>query len=243
MTIGVVTSAWGTYGQYLPDWVESVAMQTRLPDRVTLIDCGLDDPRPGLDALEASGLPYTYLKVPYRGMGCARNCAVAETDTEWIMHLDADDVLLPHALEDVEGLAPGHDVVSVGVMRGDKEITFPHVSARTILRGQPGCLSSAAYRKLFWHHRPYITVNDYIESALWVGFAHLGARFVATSRPGFVYRQFTTSHSHTLTKREKQDALDQFWRLCNHWYLPDPAPGHAKSWRGPADSGFGVRVG
>lgn len=217
--IGVVTSAWGAYGQYLPEWVESVAAQTYQPVQVTLVDCGLDDPEPGLMALKESGLPFKYVQTNYTGMGNARNRAVAETDADWIMHLDADDLLLPWALEDVNHLTPGADVVSVGVIRDGKEVLFPHVSYKTILLGQPGCLSSAAYRKSLWRRRPYITVNDYIESALWVGFAHLRAKFVATRRAGFVYRQFPDSHSHTLTKAEKQEALDQFWRLCRRWDL------------------------
>lgn len=220
MRIGVVTSAWGTYGQYLPEWVASVAAQEYEPAEVTLLDCGLDDPEPGIEALKASGLNFKYVVAPYEGMGRARNLAVAETETDWVMHLDADDLLLPHALLDVCRLGPGNDVVSLGVMRDGREVLFPHVSARTILLGQPGCLSSAAYRKDLWRKRPYITANDYIESALWVGFAHLCAKFVATERAGFVYRQFSDSHSHTLTKVEKQEALDQFWRLCRRWDMP-----------------------
>ncbi|MCC9712073.1 glycosyltransferase family 2 protein [Streptomyces sp. MNU76] len=213
----MVTTVWGAYGRWLPGWVASVAAQAVRPELVTVVDAGADDLGAAREALDASGLTWQVVATGHEGMGAVRNTAVASTPTEWVMHLDADDVLLPHALTDAAAVAHRADVVSLGAWRDGREVTFPHASARTILRGRLGAFSPSPYRRTLWERRPYITVNDWIESALWVGFAHLGARFVPTRRAGFVYRQHSGSHSHTITAADKQAAYAQLRRLCRRW--------------------------
>lgn len=213
----MVTTVWGAYGRWLPDWIGSVASQSVRPELVTICDAGADDLGRAHEALAASGLDWQIVTTGHDGMGAVRNAAIAATPTPWVMHLDADDVLLPHALDDAAALAERADVVSLGALRDGQEVTFPHVSARTILRGRLGAFSPSPYRRALWERRPYITANDWIESALWVGFAHLGARFTGTRRAGFVYRQHDGSHSHTISRRDKQQAHAQLRRLCRRW--------------------------
>jgi hypothetical protein len=217
LRLGVVTSVWGAYGRWLPDWVASITAQSVRPELVTIVDAGADDLGPAREALAASGIDWQIVTTRHEGMGAIRNAAVAATPTPWVMHLDADDTLLPHALADTTALADQADVVSLGAIRDGQEVTFPHVHARTILRGRLGAFSPSPYRRHLWERRPYITVNDWIESALWVGFAHLGARFAGTRRAGFVYRQHDGSHSHTITPADKQAAYAQLRRLCRRW--------------------------
>lgn len=216
-TIGVVTTAWGVYGRYLPEWVAAVASQNRRPDLVTVVDAGVDDIGPTREALAGSGLDYQVVTIDYAGMGHARNAAVDATPTEWVAHVDADDLLLSHALTDAMELSGRSDVVVLGALRGDEQVLFGGVSARRVLRGGLCSFSASPYRRALWEKRPYLTRNDWVDSALWVGFAHLGARFVATDRPGFVYRQHPDSHSHTLPVRDKRAAAAQLRRLCRRW--------------------------
>ena len=217
MRLGVVTSVWGAYGRWLPDWVASVTAQSLRPELVTIVDAGADDLGPAREALATSGLTWQIVTARHEGMGAVRNTAIAATPTEWVMHLDADDVLLPHALADAAAVAEEADVVSLGALRDGQEVTFPYVSARMILRGRLGAFSCSPYRRHLWERRPYLTANDWIDSALWVGFAHLGARFTGTARAGFVYRQHDGSHSHTITRADKQAAYAQLRRLCRRW--------------------------
>lgn len=211
--IGVVTSAWGAYGRYLPEWVASVAAQTVRPDMVTVLDAGMDDPGPCREALEASGLTWQIVRDSYRGMGAARNRAVEATRTAWVMHLDADDVLLPHALADVRELASSADVVSLGMRRGRREVTFPNVSAQDALEGRHVAFSCAAFRRALWKRAPWHTTNDWIDSALWLGFARMGARFVGTARVGAIYRQHAGSFSRRLTPGDRRAARAQLDRM------------------------------
>lgn len=217
MRLGVVTTVWGDYDRFLPEWVASVDAQSGRPQLVTILDAGASDLGPAREALAASGLNWQIISSPYGGMGAMRNRAVAATETQWVMHLDADDMLLPHAVADVARVAGDADVVSLGALKDGREVLFPSVSRKRILRGHQGALSASPFRRSLWEQRPYITVNDWIESALWVGFAHLGARFAPTTRAGFVYRQHPGSHSHTISPQDKAQAHAQLRQLCRRW--------------------------
>lgn len=217
MNIGVVTSVWGGYDQFLPDWLASVEAQTAPPDIVTILDAGVRDPAAVRRLAGASSLPVQVVEESCTGMGAARNAAVAATYTEWVMHLDADDTLLPDALADCRKVQDVADVVCIGAVRGDQITVFHDVPRRWFLRGRLGSFSPSPYRRSLWEQRPYVTVNDFVESALWVGFAHLGARFVGTGRPGFIYRQHPESHSRTVEQADKHAARQQLSRLCRRW--------------------------
>lgn len=218
--IGVVTSAWGTYGKYLPEWIKSVEAQTLKPAQVTIVDAGLDDPFPAQLALARSSLHWRWKKIKYEGMGRCRNAAVEATPTEWIMHLDADDLLKPYALSDISKFAGGADVVSIGAIRGRQEVMYRWASTEKALARQPVCFSCAAFRRSYWEQRPWIEVNDWIDSVFWVGLAHLSAKIVSTRRPGFIYRQHEDSHSRTMTPDQRAEAHAQFKRLAQEWDLP-----------------------
>lgn len=217
MTLGVVTSAWGGYGRYLPEWAASIDAQTVRPDLVTVLDAGLGDPAAARRALEPTGLNWQIVQAPYTGMGAARNAAITATPTEWIVHLDADDVFLPHAVADILALTGGVDVVAVGAVRDGREICWPEVSAAWILSGRQGAMSGSAFRRALWERVPFITRNDWVDSAFWVGLAHQGARFAGTARPGFEYRPHPDSHSATLPPADRRRARQQWRKLCRRW--------------------------
>jgi hypothetical protein len=214
--IGVVTSVWGNYGHHLPGWVDSIVGQTLKPELVTIVDLGVDDIGPGREALETSGLDWQIITGDYRGMGPARNRAVEATSAEWVMHLDADDVLLPHAINDVAEIAPDTDVVSVGMYLGDREHLFVNVSARDALKGRLAAFSCAAFRRELWEQSPWHEANDWIDSAFWLNLARRGARFKGTARAGAVYRQHEGSFSQRMTPLEKRAAKAQLHRMVTH---------------------------
>lgn len=223
MDLAVVTAVWGSYGRFLPDWVDSIAEQTVLPSQVVIVDCGVDDASPArraLKALRGAGVAASMTRPQrYEGMGASMNDAVGRARTEWVVRLDADDTLLPHCVEDVRSLADGADVVAIGAMRDGREVLFPDTSTDWILSARQGALSPAAFRRSFWARCPFHEVNDWIESTFWVGLAHQGARFVPTSRPGFVYRTHPGSHSATISPADKRAARAQHVAACSEWVL------------------------
>lgn len=216
MDIGVVTSVWGDYGKFLPEWISSVCAQEKQPTMITIVDAGTDITA-AEQALDGCDIPWQIVTIPYTGMGAARNAAVAHTPTEWVMHLDADDILLPHALSDASCVDA--DVVALGMRVGEKDVTFPHTSREFVLAGGVGCYSCAPFRRSLWAKRPYITVNDWVDSALWVGFAHEGARFAPTHRVGAIYRQHQGSFSRSLSLDDKRRAIRQHEDLCRDSHI------------------------
>lgn len=202
----IVTSTCG-YGQYLADWSRSIAALTQKPAAIRIVTHGSPDDR--IDGeraatfLRSRGLDVQHEHALDRlDFGTARNRAVEMASTEWVMHLDADDMIMPHALGDIAALAPTADVVALGYERSGDLASGPRNRTRIYsdTTGQE-TLDAAApasgvspFRRAFWERSPYRTdMRGAWDTALWIGFARLGARFRATRRPCFWYRQHADS--------------------------------------------------
>ncbi|MBF6213761.1 glycosyltransferase family 2 protein [Nocardia puris] len=222
MDLAVVTSVWGDHSRFLGQWADSILDQTHKPTQAVIADLGAtwqDLVHRAAERLTTAGIDARVETSAFTGMGAARNTAVAATTTEWVMHLDADDVLLPYSLADVATLSDHADVVSLGALIGNQSRCFPEITAEQILNHRHGCYSCSPFRRTLWEQRPWHTRNDFIDSTLWVGFAHLGARFTGTTRPGFIYRQHEGSFSHTLTPVQRRIAAHQWLTACREWTL------------------------
>jgi cellulose synthase/poly-beta-1,6-N-acetylglucosamine synthase-like glycosyltransferase len=217
--ITVVTTVWGAYGRFLGEWAASVAGQTVPPSAVVIAELGgcAAEAEQAATLIRSRGTAATVVSEPFNGMGQARNTAVAASATDWVMHLDADDLLLPGALALVAPLTDRADVVSLATRYPSGRVrSFSRVSARTILSGRVGCFSCSPFRRSFWERSPYQTLAgplDYVDALLWVGFARLGARFVGTTEPGFTYRQHAGSFRRTLTPEKLAAARRHILRV------------------------------
>ena len=222
--LAVVTSCWGDYAKWLPDWAHSIGQQVVKPQQVVIADLGVTQTQPLYHAIDILCDEYGINAFPtwglYEGMGAARNTAVAATDTEWIMHLDADDRLLPWALAECANVQEIADVICLGARRSDRRVQlFPSASNELVKAGYQCCFSCAPFRRSLWAKRPFQTANDWVDSVFWVGLAHLGARFVPTPRPGFIYRDHADSFSHKLTPEDRRAATAQWKQQCQEWSL------------------------
>jgi hypothetical protein len=141
--------------------------------------------------------------------GEARNRAVALSDTEWVMHFDSDDMLMPHALGDIAALMPHGDIIALGYERsgdlaaGPKNRTKLYKSSqgKGVLENPTPCSGVSPFKRSLWERSPYRT--DLIggwDTALWIGFGHLGVKIVPTVRPCFWYRQHADSVFNTRRK-------------------------------------------
>jgi len=212
LTLSICTSVWGGHGRFLGDWTRSIAAQSSRPAEVVIAELG--DCRAEADraaaALRRIGVRTFVASHRYVGMGEARNVAVAASSGEWVMHLDADDMLLPGALAGVAPLFERCDVVSLGARYANGRVrTFPHVSSRDLLAGRVGCFSCSPYRRSLWERSPYPTEPLFVDRMLWLRFAQLGARFVGTRWPGFLYRQHPGSFRRTLGASELREVRRQ----------------------------------
>jgi glycosyltransferase involved in cell wall biosynthesis len=99
-SIGVVVPCY-RHGIFLGECIESIKAQTLAPAQIVVVDDGSDDPETiaalaGLD----DDPEVTVLRLPVNaGPSTARNRAIEELDTSYVLSIDADDALLPDALE------------------------------------------------------------------------------------------------------------------------------------------------
>ncbi len=94
-TVGVVVTNYN-HADYLRAAVDSVLAQTRLPERIVVIDDGsFDKSSEVLDALPAS---VEVVRQDNRGVVAARNRGLDMLDTTYVAFLDADNYLLPDFL-------------------------------------------------------------------------------------------------------------------------------------------------
>jgi glycosyltransferase involved in cell wall biosynthesis len=82
--------------QYLPNAIESVLAQTCTECEIILVDDGSTDHTPEVGR-DYSALQY--IRQPNRGLAAARNTGLRAARGQYILFLDADDKLLPHAVQ------------------------------------------------------------------------------------------------------------------------------------------------
>lgn len=199
-SLTIVTSC-TRYGHFLPAWGESIVHQTVKPGRVVILTHGTEPDRAAGEAvagmLKAHKIDVHHEHSAVRlDLGVARNRAVSLANTEWVMHLDTDDRLMPHAVHDIECFAPSCDVVSLGYERSGQRENRPKNQRRLYKDGNgvemlthiAPASGVSPFKKSLWERSPYREdMRGAWDTALWIGFARLGARFRATKRPCFWY--------------------------------------------------------
>lgn len=197
MSVGVVTVAVGdAYQSRLPSWVQAVADLDRPPDAVTIAvdDIPTDLADEVLAILPTAQIIHSTREWRHHPQVLA-NDAVQHTGTDWICKMDADDVILPHALTPLDGLDA--DVLMFGIeldgtahLRGD-------ISREEILSRRANVVfSGSPYRRHLWEQNHY---RDMIfeDWAFWIGCAEQGARFVTSNTVDYVY----TRHDGQMSAR------------------------------------------
>lgn len=105
-TVAVIITCYN-HGRYLRGAIESALQQTRAADQVLVVDDGSVDNTREVATL-FSNVEYYYQT--NRGLSSARNTGLSLIRTEFVIFLDADDVLLPNAIHSgVETLASAPD--------------------------------------------------------------------------------------------------------------------------------------
>ena len=102
MTISVIIPSYNA-AKWLPAAVASVQAQSRSADEIIIVDDGSTD---GTSLLcKEFGPDIRYVRRENGGLAAARNTGVDASSGEWLLFLDADDVLLPDALASLSATA------------------------------------------------------------------------------------------------------------------------------------------
>ena len=104
-SITVVCPVWQS-AAYIDKTVDMLLQQTRLPQEVIFIDDGSTDNSASIlearaDDFRDKGVKFILARCEHKGPGEARNTGVMRASMRWIAFLDADDIWLPHKLEQV----------------------------------------------------------------------------------------------------------------------------------------------
>jgi LPS sulfotransferase NodH/glycosyltransferase involved in cell wall biosynthesis len=97
-SIAVVVTAYN-YGHFLTACLQSVLDQTHAPDEIVVIDDGSTDNTP--EVLSAYTDKVRVLRFENGGQAAGFNRGHEETTSDLVLYLDADDVLMPHAVETI----------------------------------------------------------------------------------------------------------------------------------------------
>jgi hypothetical protein len=99
-SVGIIVPCF-RHGIFLGDCIESIKAQTLAPTRVIVVDDGSDDQETveALRALDDDPTIEVLRQKKNRGPSAARNRALQVLDTSYVLPIDADDRLLPDAVE------------------------------------------------------------------------------------------------------------------------------------------------
>lgn len=200
MTIGVCTVAYGyTYHEFLPEWSQAVAALETKPDVVTVVHDGVDQSTRDavnnvLDVLWVEDHITRFEVHPQYLI----NTAISLTRADWIMKLDVDDLVLPHALNGVKNCQS--DVLNLGYRVGSSDFVSQRVTTEQVLQRSGNLVSSCSpFRKWLWHRNPFRDMG-FDDWGFWFEAAREGATFDATGTVDYIYRV----HEHQITNRINQ---------------------------------------
>lgn len=195
MTIAVVATCVGTpYHQFLNEWIDAIMALERRPDEVVVSTDLVEE-----ETTLPNGL-IRYIPVTQESKnghwGSAVNEAIAMTTSDWICKVDIDDLILPHALNELDSCKA--DVYSFGLKYGEQNLYAPYVNAEIILnhRSDPGIFSNSPYRRSVWEANPYEDIV-YGDAVFWYAAAIKNATFAISSNIDYIYR----IHDGQVTKR------------------------------------------
>src|SRR2546430_434152 len=96
MSVSIVIPAFNSAG-YLPATIHSALRQTQRADEVIVIDDGSTDDTE--EVCRKFSDKIVYQRKNNQGVAVARNYGASIAKADWLLFLDADDRLMPHAVE------------------------------------------------------------------------------------------------------------------------------------------------
>ena len=117
------------------------------PRKVIVVDDGSDVP---VDIPVAQEVNIALIRQENKGLACARNTGLVEAETQWVLFLDADDELLPNALNSLSDIATTDVICSAYVLdkQGKEMVIYPQVGdpIAALLRSNIGPPASFFFR-------------------------------------------------------------------------------------------------
>jgi len=199
--------------RFLRETLDSALKQTLPPLEVIVVDDGSTDDSAAI--AESYGPPVRVIRQPNQGESVARNTGVAASRGDYIVFLDADDLLAPGLLEvqtrHLQKMAWGVGCTGVGRFHDDPRRLFGVAMPRSerffpeIIRGNLGPLSCwMTPRRLILEAGGFEPSMRYCEDwDLWWRVGLTGATLVPIEYVGFYYRRHSASQMFTTRNADR----------------------------------------
>ena len=194
------------HGKYLPDCIESILSQSLKADEIIVVDDGSTEDIAQVIADHFYPHPIGYIRQENKGLAGARNTGIRNAKSEYIMVLDADDMLRPDSLKEMMQLAEPDKVVQAGLMYFGTQ--------NAVLRPEPTNLNrllkgNTVYCNSVFPRKAWVESGGYDESEImrlgledwdfWIRVAEKGYGFVSTSYIALLYRRTADSMTFQTT--------------------------------------------
>jgi len=218
-----VVIATHNYGRFLAAALHSVLGQAGPAPELIVVDDGSSDETSSVVARFPS---VHYLRQCHRGVSTARNWGAAEASGEWLYFLDADDQLMPGAIESLAAFLAGHadvdavagwgqcmDVSGVPLPEASRVLPGP-LTPSQIVRGSSPITGAALVRRSAFERVGGFDEGLSLAEDLdfWIRLAAAGGRIVGLDRPVLRVRVHGGSASAHAEKMARQ-----IESLCERW--------------------------
>jgi glycosyltransferase involved in cell wall biosynthesis len=197
-------------GKYIMKALQSIYVQTVLPERIIIVDDGSgQETKNVLKNIKHSSVEIIYQE--NKGVSNARNTAIALAKTDYILNLDADDYFEPSFIEKSVGVLNNN--LKIGVVGCfykalnknviENEITKPlGGKAKDFLIKNNG-LGNSMFRKKCWVQVSGYDekmANGYEDWEFWIAILKNDWEMYIIQEPLFIYRRKTISRDQTALK-------------------------------------------
>jgi hypothetical protein len=200
------------YGRFLAEAVASVRAQTYSDWELVIVDDGSSDDTPDIGARLADEDPrITFLRTENHGVAHARNTAIERSQGEFIMPLDADDILCPQALARFVGALRADpksgyafsNLENINILPGDTRVWLQGPFMRGCITFENTAASASLWRRSLFEHGVRYRQFIFEDWDLWL-------QIVAKGFRGFYIPEVLFKYRHHLSGRTAKNKYRYF---------------------------------
>lgn len=195
---------------FLGECIESVLAQSIKPDEIIVVNDGSPDNTSEV----ARRYGVIVVEKENGGLSSARNAGIERATSEYIMPLDADDMLRPDAIKELMAIAGENVIAQAGLMYfGNQVAEFRPQGAtlKSMLRANTVYCNSVFTKKM-WEKVKYdegdtmcLGLEDWL---FWVELMANGAQVKTSDYIALLYRRHGNTMTHTTTHPRWNEIID-----------------------------------
>ncbi len=203
-------------GSFLQQAVESVKNQTYANWQLIVVDdCSPEQPANEILAGESDQRIRIIRNKENMGCSASRNLAAAQSNGEYLIPLDGDDMLAPTYIEKTVrgaqeiGASAAYTHVQYFGDAGREKIYVPSIDLGEIFYGHFPCNTLLIKREAFESTGGYKSLDLIEDTEFWISVIETGVKFACVPEPLYLYRTHKDGAMHT----KRRFALKYFYEV------------------------------